>query len=265
MADVDTIRRREIRKRKILEHSESRLNRITSAKKSEETVKNPVKEDCGLLTTDKSDDGHSSHQPEDVDTNNIKSTFENPFPNEFDRPTSRVSADGDTVSLNGSAQRSSASDYYIFPKKVSDAETRSFVRSRCDARRNSTCTQMMMETLQFSSFSLALLRPWIAAILSLLLKGYLLFTGSFPFFQSLLLPFVLLEIAFCSYTKFESQVNSRQFASSFIPGVLLLFGMPSHIVAGFGSVLYFVESALQDLAVYMFSFVFLHFICEIYM
>ena len=34
MADADTIRRREIRKRKILEHSEARLNRITNASKN---------------------------------------------------------------------------------------------------------------------------------------------------------------------------------------------------------------------------------------
>lgn len=33
MADADTIRRREIRKRKILEQSEARLNRITNASK----------------------------------------------------------------------------------------------------------------------------------------------------------------------------------------------------------------------------------------
>lgn len=109
----------------------------------------------------------------------------------FSRSENRMtSEDSYHVSSNGSTQRSLTVDNYIFPKKVSDAESRSFARSRCDVRRNSTCTQMMMETFQFSSFSLTLLRPWIAAFLSVSLKGYLLLAGNLPFFQVTFVTFV---------------------------------------------------------------------------
>lgn len=115
-----------------------------------------------------------------VNSFNLTSTAENYG---FNRSRNRVTdEDSYNVSSNGLTQRLPTADNYIFPKKVSDAETRSFVRSRCDARRNSTCTQIMMETFQ-SSFSLAALRPWITAILSVILKCYFLLTGKFPFFQ----------------------------------------------------------------------------------
>lgn len=73
-------------------------------------------------------------------------------------------------SLNGDFARSSSPDSYTFPKKVSDAETRSFGRTRSDVRRNSTCTQMVMETLQFSSFSSSSLRFWLAAFAAFAVK-----------------------------------------------------------------------------------------------
>lgn len=137
---------------------------------------------------------------------NLSSTTENYG---FNRSRNRVNdEDSYNVSSNGSAQRSPAVDNYIFPKKVSDAETRSFVRSRCDARRNSTCTQIMMETFQ-SSFSLAVLRPWITAVLSVILKCYFLLTGKFPFFQVFICTYIFNEtyaivICFIVFTSCQS-------------------------------------------------------------
>lgn len=132
-----------------------------------------------------------------TDVNTRNSTFktaENLHCYRFDTSTRYKNSEEEnsySISSNGATQRSSITDNYIFPKKVSDAESRSFVRSRSDARRNSTCTQMMMETFQFSSFSLALFRPWIAAVLSVILKGYLLFTRKFPVFQVMVFLFFI--------------------------------------------------------------------------
>lgn len=140
-----------------------------------------------------------------VNSYNLTSTTESYG---FNRSRNRVSdEDSYNVSSNGSAQRSPAVDNYIFPKKVSDAETRSFVRSRCDARRNSTCTQIMMETFQ-SSFSLAVLRPWITAMLSVILKCYFLLTGKFPFFQVFICIYVFNQtyynnLFYCVYCLFK--------------------------------------------------------------
>lgn len=86
-------------------------------------------------------------------------------------------------SSNGDFARSSSPDSYTFPKKVSDAETRSFGRTRSDVRRNSSCTQIVMETLQFSSFSLTSLRVWLVAMAAFAVKLWFLTSQFLPVFQ----------------------------------------------------------------------------------
>ncbi|KFM70499.1 hypothetical protein X975_19984, partial [Stegodyphus mimosarum] len=215
MAEADIARRREIRRRKILESSEARLQRITGATKSrsdekgeEFSVKETTVKESAECSSDKYQDNEfignnlqfTKCSTTSVETQNNKEPHSG-IPRHRLLGLSNLQ---DRHSTNGALQRSNVSDYYAFPKKVSDAETRSFGRTRCDTRRNSTCTQMVMETLQFSSFSLSLLRPWLVIILGFVVKAYFLMVEDALFFESIFLPYLILELGFCLWTKFES-------------------------------------------------------------
>ncbi|XP_035217235.1 uncharacterized protein LOC118190591 [Stegodyphus dumicola] len=278
MAEADIARRREIRRRKILESSEARLQRITGAtksrseeKKNEYSVKKTaVKESVECSSAQYQD---NEYQDNEFIENNLQ--FSKCSSTSVEKQNNKEPHSGiprhrplglsnsqERHSTNGALQRPNVSDYYTFPKKVSDAETRSFGRTRCDTRRNSTCTQMVMETLQFS-FSLSLLRPWLVIILGFVVKAYFLMVKDASFFESIFLPYLILELGFCLWTKFESQVCSRSVVSSLIPGFLFICGLHTSAITAFSSVLNILQCVVQDLAVYIFSFIFLHFVCEI--
>ncbi|GIY39754.1 uncharacterized protein CEXT_549091 [Caerostris extrusa] len=254
MAD-EIARRREIRRRKILESSEARLKKITSSniKKNIEndslshgdfdtksTNINKDHEDRNKENSEVYDDGFLA------DDYYIASGEQHSYENQSSSCRNRLKADEPpySYSANGNFTRSCSPDNYTFPKKVSDAETRSFGRTRSDVRRNSSCTQIMMETLQFSSFSLTVLRFWLTIIAAFTVKTYFLLIRNIPIFRTILIPFVMLEIAFYTWSKFEAQMCSRPVASSIITGVLLLCKIPPKVISTFNHVWNTIQSSI---------------------
>ncbi|GFY44438.1 uncharacterized protein TNIN_415951 [Trichonephila inaurata madagascariensis] len=245
MAD-DVARRREIRKRKILESSEARLKKITSGNTKQHIENNAINSgnngESQSTTTSFNERSHeniygnnsqmyddvSNSEDDDVSVGNFN-TLNEKQDNEYqsNECRSRLTANDSQrpLSLNDDFTRSCSPDYYTFPKKVSDAETRSFGRTRSDVRRNSSCAQIMMETLQFSSFSSTFLRFWITVFVAFCIKLFML--SAVLDVKNLLIPFVLLEATFYPLSRFETQASSRPMISSLLSGVLLLCGIPS--------------------------------------
>ncbi|GFT00668.1 uncharacterized protein NPIL_550881 [Nephila pilipes] len=250
MAD-DVVRRREIRKRKILESSEARLRKITSGstKKciendsvtpenhgesqiSTKTFNNGNHEIISGNNSEMYDDNVSNSEEDDVPVGNFNTLYEKQnYEYQSNECRSRLTASDSQypLSTNGDFTRSCSSDYYTFPKKVSDAETRSFGRTRSDVRRNSSCAQIMMETLQFSSFSLTFLRFWLTVFVAFCIKMFML--SAVLDIKNILIPFVILEATFYPISRFEIQACSRPMISSLVSGVLILCGIPSVFVS----------------------------------
>ncbi|GFT86485.1 uncharacterized protein TNCV_3259791 [Trichonephila clavipes] len=244
MAD-DVARRREIRKRKILESSEARLKKITSGNTKQHIENNAINSgnngESQSTTTSFNERSHeniygnssqiyddvSNSEDDDVSVGNFNTLNEKQnYEYQSNECRSRLTANDSQrpLSINDDFTRSCSPDYYTFPKKVSDAETRSFGRTRSDVRRNSSCAQLMMETLQFSSFSSTFLRFWIAVFVAFCIKLFML--SAVLDVKNLLIPFVLLEATFYPLSRFETQAASRPMIS-FLSGVLLLCGIPS--------------------------------------
>ncbi|XP_054707835.1 uncharacterized protein LOC129217541 [Uloborus diversus] len=264
MADENAARRRELRRRKILECSEARLLKITSsnrkykpeAAKSVETTQSSIniqEKTANTLSSNYAEnDSHESMLPDERLCNSeVSSKFKNIEENY-------------TNSVNGSIRRSSSSDLYSFPKKVSDAEMRSFGRNRTDIRRSSMCSQMIQESWRFSSFSFICSRPYIMIILAALVTIYFRHSKNSAIFQSIFLPYAILELTLCFWKNVEFQVSTRSVASSLIPGFLILCGCRPSVVTAFNSIWNTIKCITLDVAIYLFSFVMLHYIFETY-
>ncbi|GBM59796.1 hypothetical protein AVEN_14378-1 [Araneus ventricosus] len=268
MAD-EIARRREIRRRKILESSEARIKKIFNVNTDQPLEEEPLSHgdtDANNKNYEEMNKRNSSLIDDDFPISDYEfaSRGKHSYEDQSSKCTNRLMAcDSQPLSsANGDFSRSSSFDNYTFPKKVSDAETRSFGRTRSDVRRNSSCTQIMMETLQFSSFSLKLLRLWLAVIAAFAVKAYFLLSKDVPIFKTIFIPYAMLEVAFYSWSKFEPQLSSRPMASSIISGVLLICGLPSTVVSSFNSALNGFQSLMIDFCVYLFSFVIFHLVFE---
>ncbi|KAF8794944.1 guided entry of tail-anchored proteins factor CAMLG-like [Argiope bruennichi] len=268
MAD-DIARRREIRRRKILESSEARIKKIFNVNTNETLEKDPLRHEDSVASNrnyGEINQRNSSLEDDDFPVGDYEfaSREKHTTENQSSKCTNRllICDSQSSSSANGDFSSSSSFENYIFPKKVSAAETRSFGRTRSDVRRNSSCTQIMMETLQFSSFSLKLLRVWLAVVAAFVVKAYFLLSKNVPVFKTIFIPYVMLEIAFYSWSKFEPQLCSRPLASSIISGVLLICGLPSTAVSSFNSAWNSCQSLIIDLCVYLFSFVIFHLVFE---
>ncbi|GFR27877.1 uncharacterized protein TNCT_492671 [Trichonephila clavata] len=279
MAD-DVARRREIRKRKILESSEARLKKITSGnpkQRIENVINSGNHGESQSTTTTFNETSHeningnnfpmyddvSNSEDDDVSEGNFNTLNEKQnYEYQSNECRSRLTANNSQrpLSINDDFTRSCSPDYYTFPKKVSDAETRSFGRTRSDVRRNSSCAQIMMETLQFSSLSSTFLRFWITVFVAFCIKMFML--SAVLDVKNILIPFVLLEATFYPLSRFETQACSRPMISSLLSGVLLLCGIPSVFMSSINSVCNFFQSFVVDFCVYLFSFVFFHFVFE---
>ncbi|KAG8175423.1 hypothetical protein JTE90_021120 [Oedothorax gibbosus] len=248
MADDEAARRREIRQKKILESSEARLKRITSScskKIQDYSVCHGDNTGITEISKDRSTEKDDSLSAEC----SIKRRGENcslysgsNYLNESSSSNNQGAkpklTENDYNRVNSSNGDRSLPDSYTFPKKVSDAETRSFGRTRTDARRNSTCTQIVMETLQFSALiSLTNLRFWLVAMTAFTVKLYFLTLESLPIFQTVFFPFLMLELFIFSWSRLEPQVFSRPVSSTIISSVLLLCGLSSNVYTIFKKVM----------------------------
>ncbi|CAL1263284.1 unnamed protein product [Larinioides sclopetarius] len=216
MAD-EIARRREIRKRKILGSSEARIKKIFNVN-TNQPLEEPLSHgdiDANSKDYEEVNKRNSNLINDDFPTGDCEysSRGKHGYRDQSSICTNRLmtSESQPSSSANGDFSRSSSFDNYTFPKKVSDAETRSFGRTRSDVRRNSSCTQIMMETLQFSSFSLKLLRLWLAVITAFAVKAYFLLSKDVPIFKTIFIPYAVLEVAFYSWSKLEPQIENPLF------------------------------------------------------
>lgn len=288
MADNELLeRRREIRRRKILENSELRLIKITGRLKNSSSAPDAsLADSASLIDCPPSQNSESNAQKTVSDSSGGSPRDSQPsaFPRTYsdgihyrtrtanerkldEYVSNSVFLEKETSiyheypSVNGTV-RQSASEPYAFPKKVSDAETRSYNRSRADSRRNSTCAQIMRESLQLSSLKCSTFRPWIVFTVAGFLRICLLYSNLMFIPENLILPFLLLETLLYIWTRLETQVPSRPATLALVPGLLMLCGVPSSIVNAFTEVYSSLYAIGQDFAVYLFSFVLLHIICE---
>ncbi|XP_042895570.1 uncharacterized protein [Parasteatoda tepidariorum] len=273
MADDEAARRREIRRRKILEGSEARLKRITSTISSKSTGEHVLEEHNEKQTKANQNFEIDQYHSSEHDINDSLTNADDDFSSEqlshlnhesFETFNEQFFVD-DLSTVNGNFSRAGSSENYTFPKKVSDAESRSFRRTRGDARRNSTCTQMMMETFQFSTLSLNLLRPWIICLGAFILRIYLLITHVLPCCETIYLPLIMLELAFLAWSQLESQMFSKPVEGSLISGILLLCGIKERLISRIIAVWNFVNCIVLDFAIFTFLFVFTHYVCEVSM
>lgn len=302
MADIDEVaRRREIRRRKILDNSEARWIKIIGHDKLEQKEKSKIKscqeeahlkDSCSLkenhtisnsslqysvnkqtneiaetvpvpITVNSEKSVHSVHSEISKKRSELKDTSisEQTIPPLSDRNKSSVSSTySDSMAANGTTRRRLGPSHhaYAFPKKVSDAESRSYGRTKADACRRSSCTQLMMETLQLSSLSLSSVRPLIMMIVAIFIRILLSLSNSFFFLpHNILMPFGILEIIIYISMKFFHQGMSRS-PQNMLGAALILCGVPGSFVTRLTHHLAFLCDIGRDFSIYLFSFVIFH-------
>ncbi|XP_076318065.1 uncharacterized protein LOC143229509 [Tachypleus tridentatus] len=313
MANTDDIaRRREIRRRKILENSEARWQKILdyerSTSKGCSLSSNIIQEKCMNISDEPSqeqpfklsDQLYSAERTNGssktkTDFNLISDAYSNPT--ELNKQvqqedsvssdnsdwsksnvvaTSGIHADRTNLSSsnfkssipflstgshtsNGTLRKRSAASN-AFPKKVSDAESRNYSRSKADGRRRSSCTQLVWDTLQLSSLSISSLRALLMLILAGIISFLLLVFSNLPLCQSVFVPFFLAELmihVYC-YIKGSFKAASRTTSASLVTAALILCGVSSSIISKTSICLNVLQDVSTDFAVYFFTFLVMH-------
>ncbi|XP_067133440.1 guided entry of tail-anchored proteins factor CAMLG-like [Centruroides vittatus] len=301
MADIDeAARRREIRRRKILDNSEARWIKIMGHDKVEQTDKSKtnicqeeahLKDQCSPkenhtipnislqysvskqtseiektvpVNVNSDKNVHSVHCEISKRRSEIKDTTtseQTSFPTFPERSkSSSFTSYSESMAANGTTRKRFGPSHhaYAFPKKVSDAESRSYGKTKADACRRSSCTQMMMETLQLSSLSLASVRPLIMMIVAIFIRILLSLSNSFFFLpHNILMPFGILEIILYICMKFFHQGMSRS-PQNMLGAALILCGVPASFVTRLTHHLAFLCDIGRDFSIYLFSFVIFH-------
>ncbi|XP_013776243.1 calcium signal-modulating cyclophilin ligand-like isoform X2 [Limulus polyphemus] len=303
MANIDDVaRRREIRRRKILENSEARWQKILDYERStskekcmnisdehEPSQEQPFKLSDQLYSAERRNGSSktdfnlisdASSNPTDlnkqVQQEDSVSPDNSDWPKSYVVATSEVHADRTNLSSsncksslpflstgnhtsNGTLRkRSTASN--AFPKKVSDAESRNYSRSKADRRRRSSCTQLVWDTLQLSSLSISSLRALLMLILAGIISFLLLAFRNLPLCQSVFVPFTLVELmiyVYC-YIKGSFKAASRTTSASLITAALILCGVSSSIISKTSICLNILQDVSTDFAVYFFTFLVMH-------
>ncbi|XP_023233320.1 uncharacterized protein LOC111633028 [Centruroides sculpturatus] len=307
MADIDEVaRRREIRRRKILDNSEARWIKIMGHDKEEQKDKSKtnicqeeahLKDQCSPkenhtipnislqysvskqtseiektvpVNVNSDKNVHSVHCEISKRRSEIKDTTtseQTSFPTFPERSkSSTFTSYSESMAANGTTRKRFGPSHhaYAFPKKVSDAESRSYGRTKADACRRSSCTQMMMETLQLSSLSLASVRPLIMMIVAVFIRILLSLSNSFFFLPHV--SFFNLYFYYCKYFKynFHSLISDFFFQGmsrspqNMLGAALILCGVPASFVTRLTHHLAFLCDIGRDFSIYLFSFVIFH-------
>lgn len=292
-AAEQAVRRREIRRKKILENSDARWMKIMGQEKhrSQDTPKeasistqiHPKQEP--LLTSSETrctslgdqtrlsyslGDAASQFLSEDISGTVGGSTVSGSRLSES-RTRSLDETAAAAAAANGAprlacSQRSAS---YSFPKKVSDAESRSYARCRSDTRGTDEGTlNWLLELL--GPCGPSLVRAWLLGLVATCTRLWLAVgAAALGGPQTILLPFCLLETAMYSFHKFGSKpsVSQRPMRSTaaplaFLATALVLCGVSPKVSSRTTTCLQLVADVMVDLMVYTFSFVVFHVILD---
>lgn len=290
MEDAEqVVRRREIRRKKILENSDARWMKIIGQDKQpvedaakEKSVPTPTQtkqEPPSSLVSSETKftslgehtrltyslgDGTSQFMSEELSvtagTSGVSSTY-------LAEPRTRSldeSSAANGVAPLASSQRSAS---YSFPKKVSDTESRSYSRCRSDTRGSDEgALSWLLELL--GPCGPSLLRAWLLGLVATATRLWLAL-GALGGVQTILLPFCLLETAMYSYWKFSSKPSLSQRPTrpaaaplAFLGTALLLCGVSPKVSSRTTACLQLLTDLVVDLMMYTFSFVVFHVIWD---
>ncbi|XP_037523347.1 uncharacterized protein LOC119400394 [Rhipicephalus sanguineus] len=286
-AAEQVVRRREIRRKKILENSDARWMKIMGQEKhrSQDAPKEasiPAQtqtKDQPLTSSDTRctslgeqtrvsyslGDAASQFLSEDISGTVGGSTVSG------SRLSETRTRSLDETAANGAprlacSQRSAS---YSFPKKVSDAESRSYARCRLDTRGADEGTlSWLLELL--GPCGPSLVRAWLLGLVATCTRLWLAVgAAALGGPQTMLLPFCLLETAMYSYSKFSSKpsISQRSMRSTaaplaFLATALVLCGVSPKVSSRTTACLQLVSDVMLDLMVYTFSFVVFHVILD---
>uniref|UniRef100_A0A131XIX4 Putative calcium signal-modulating cyclophilin ligand n=1 Tax=Hyalomma excavatum TaxID=257692 RepID=A0A131XIX4_9ACAR len=283
-------RRREIRRKKILENSDARWMKIMGQEKhrSQDAPKEasipaqiPLTKQEQPLTSSETrgtslgeqarlsyslGDAASQFLSEDVSGTVGVSTVSGSRLSE-----TRTRSLDETAAANGAprlacSQRSAS---YSFPKKVSDTESRSYARCRSDTLGADEGTLgWLLELL--GPCGPSLVRAWLLGLVATCTRLWLAMgAAALGGPQTILLPFCLLETALYSYHKFSpkpsiSQRSARSTSAplAFLATALVLCGISPKVSSRTTACLQLVSDVMVDLMVYTFTFVVFHVILD---
>ncbi|XP_064457376.1 uncharacterized protein LOC135375136 [Ornithodoros turicata] len=279
--DEQVIRRREIRKKKILENSDARWRKIIGYGSTDEsaTRDKPSGEPLPAAATappfvSPAADSRRAYSLDEVTSNSTlssSSVTHRPSAKVDVIPSVRLSAlDTRTRSLdestsaNGIPKRSAI---YAFPKKVSDTESRSYARCPGDG---GGFRVWLVEAL--ADRGLDFFRACLVALIGVCARIWLALGVPHFLSETVLLPFCLLEAAICSYPKFLTKVSWCQrpqmslgssgsascMSTSILAAVLVLCGVSPRASAAATSGLRLMADLTSDLMLYIFCFVVFH-------
>ncbi|KAL3171302.1 hypothetical protein MRX96_013526 [Rhipicephalus microplus] len=276
-AAEQAVRRREIRRKKILENSDARWMKIMGQEKhrsqdapKEASIPAQISTKEQPLTSSDTrytslgeqtrvsyslGDAPSQFLSEDISGTVGDSTVGG---SRFSQTRTRSL---DETAANGAprlacSQRSAS---YSFPKKVSDTESRSYARCRLDSRGPDEGTlSWLLELL--GPCGPSLVRAWLLGLVATCTRLWL---------ATMLLPFCLLEAAMYSYSKFSAKpsisqwsVRSTSAPLAFLATALVLCGVSPKASSSTTACLQLVSDVVLDLMVYTFSFVVFHVILD---
>lgn len=291
MEDAEqVVRRREIRRKKILENSDARWMKIIGQDK--QPVEDAAKEKGIPVPTQTKQEPPSSLVPSETKftslgeqtrlsfslgdgasqflSEELSATVGTSSPSFTQLAETRTrSLDESSAAANGVAQLASSqrSASYSFPKKVSDTESRSYSRCRSDNRGSDEgALSWLLELL--GPCGPSLLRTWLLGLVATVTRLWLAL-GTLGGVQTILLPFCLLETAMYSYWKFSSKPSLSQRPTrptaaplAFLGTALLLCGVSPKVSSRTTACLQLLTDLVVDLMVYTFSFVVFHVIWD---
>lgn len=240
------VRRREIRKKKILENSDARWKKILGHEKpngssldeegatvlesSEESrltppdlqTKSPMPLESSLETEEQSRRSYSfgevtltellkerGEEEEEKTEPHCQTTSLTPRLGESRTRSLDETANGSATWLSSAPQlQPQRSASYSFPKKVSDTESRSYSRCKLDVRDDDGPLGWLLEFLGPSGPSLV--RAWLLGLVATGVRLWLALGAAWCGLQTILLPFCLFETAIYGYPKFLTRVSSSQ-------------------------------------------------------
>ncbi|XP_075547311.1 uncharacterized protein LOC142581190 [Dermacentor variabilis] len=289
-AAEQAVRRREIRRKKILENSDARWMKIMGQEKhhSQDTPKEasistqiqttkqePLLASSETRCTNLGEQTRLSYSLGDAASQflseEVSGTVGGSTVSGSRLSESRTRSLDETAAANGAprlacSQRSAS---YSFPKKVSDAESRSYARCRSDARGTDEGTlNWLLELL--GPCGPSLVRAWLLGLVATFTRLWLAVgAAALGGPQTILLPFCLLEAAMYSYRKFSSKpsISQRSMRSTaaplaFLATALVLCGISPKVSSRTTTCLQLVADVMVDLMVYTFSFVVFHVILD---
>ncbi|KAK7484690.1 hypothetical protein BaRGS_00024098 [Batillaria attramentaria] len=236
---ADAVSRREARRQKILQNSESRFNRLLG--KAEVSVSGHEHTARGPEESSSVDD--LSYEPtysleESATTPKNVSNSASPK----SAPTSiRQRAKPDTGTLHGSAQQ---------PPLISNVSiTNSNVGSESQKE-----TVVHTDPLRI----LDLMRCGGCVLTAFLTRWSLTFGLGLLFFEWVLLPFLILEGSLYYFQTTHMKDIQLPHKSSMIGGALILSGVKPDIISSYNQIMGYITAVSEDFALYLFSFLVFH-------